>query len=422
MSQSSSSFRIEGGVPLQGTIRVQGGKNAALKLIAATLLTNQECVLRQVPDIEDVHAMLRILSAMGAEVSFEEGTARIRCATIDPSALPHEEAKRLRASIVLAGPLVARFGEATLPYPGGDNIGSRSVQTHFDAFEDLGCRVEQGNDSFTIRCGKEELPSRLTLNEFSVTATENMLLFAATSEAPLEIALAAEEPHIQNLIEMLNAMGASASLQPSNRITMKGSKTLSGADIVVRPDYIEAGTFVAMILAVGGEVRITNFPTADMAATLHLVERAGGIIDYEDEETIVVRGGQRLHLGRIQTMIYPGFPTDLQAPFGVLATQSEGTTLIHDPLFEGRLNYLKGLEAMGAKVNILDPHRAEVNGPTPLKGAELSGEDIRGAMSLIIAGMAAEGTTVLHNAYQADRGYEHIDERLGALGARIERF
>lgn len=422
MIQNQASFRIEGGAPLHGDIAVQGGKNAALKLIAACLLTSERCVLSNVPDIEDVRSMLRIIEAMGGEVTREGSTVAITAASIDPALLPAEEAKKVRASVVFAGPLVARFGSVTLPYPGGDNIGNRSVGTHLDAFESMGCSIERSEDSFTITRTKAPLPSRVVLNEFSVTATENMIMFAAAQETPVEIMLAAQEPHIQNLMEMVTAMGASAELLPRNIIRVSGSKNLRGAEITVRADYIEAGTFVAMALAVGGEVRITNCPISDMAAILHLVERAGATLEYESESVLVVRGKQSLRLGRIQTMIYPGFPTDLQAPFGVLATQCEGTTLIHDPLFEGRLQYLKGLEKMGATVRILDPHRAEVDGPTSLSGVELMGEDIRGAMSFIIAGMVASGTTILHNAYQADRGYERIEQRLSALGAHIERI
>ena len=422
MTANEASFRIEGGVPLRGDIAVQGGKNAALKLIAATLLTPERCVLSNVPDIEDVRSMLRIVEAMGALVERDGSTIAITAHTVDPALLPAEEAKKVRASVVLAGPLVARFGTVTLPYPGGDNIGNRSVGTHLDAFASVGCSIERGEDSFTITRGDSPLPDKVILNEFSVTATENMVMFASAQETPLDIILAAEEPHIQNLLEMVGAMGATAELLPRNVIRIRGKKDLGGAAITVRSDYIEAGTLVAMALAVGGEVRITNCPVADMAAILHLVERAGASIQYESDDVIVVSGPQSMRLGRIQTMIYPGFPTDLQAPFGVLATQCEGTTLIHDPLFEGRLQYLKGLEKMGATVRILDPHRAEVDGPTPLSGAELMGEDIRGAMSFIIAGMAATGTTILHNAYQADRGYERIEQRLSALGARIERI
>lgn len=419
---NQGSFRIEGGTPLKGDIAVQGGKNAALKLIAAALLTSERCVLSGVPDIADVRCMLRIIETMGAVVVREGATVSITASSIDPSLLPAEEAQRVRASVVLAGPLVARFGSVTLPYPGGDNIGNRSVGTHLDAFESVGCSIERGESSFTITRTSAPVPPRVILNEFSVTATENMLMFAAMQDAPIDIVLAAQEPHIQNLIEMVRGMGAAAELLPGNIIKVQGKKELHGTEVAVRADYIEAGTFVAMTLAVGGEVRITNCPISDMAAILHLVERAGALLQYEDESTLVVSGGQRLQLGRIQTMIYPGFPTDLQAPFGVLATQCEGTTLIHDPLFEGRLQYLKGLEKMGAVVRILDPHRAEVDGPTPLVGTELMGEDIRGAMSFIIAGLAAKGTTILHNAYQADRGYERIEERLSALGAHIERI
>jgi len=417
------SFRIEGGRKLEGDIFVQGGKNAALPLIAATLLTKEECCLQNVPDIEDVRKMLDIVEKMGASVERQGNTVFIQSKDIDPSNLPVQEAQQIRASIVLLGPLLSRFSEVTLPYPGGDKIGKRPIDTHLDAFEDIGCEVKRDTDHFSIRCVQEcDMPSEIVLNDFSVTATENIIMFAAYHRKTIDLITAAEEPSVQNLCEMLRGMGAHIQVLPYHRLRITGSNALHATTVRTKPDYIEAGTFVAMVLAVGGDVRIKNFPTQDLKLLLHLLKRRKARIQEEGDDCVRVQTTDSLYLGKIQTMIYPGFPTDLQSPFGTLATQLEGKTVIHDPLFEGRLEYLQQLEQMGAKVHIIDDHRAEIEGPTQLYGTTLEGKDIRGAMSFIIAGMAAEGVTVLKNAYQVDRGYENIEKRLQSLGARVERL
>ncbi|MEX2008295.1 MAG: UDP-N-acetylglucosamine 1-carboxyvinyltransferase [Candidatus Spechtbacterales bacterium] len=416
------SFVINGGNELKGEITVKGSKNAATKLIAATLLTEETCTLIGLPDIADVSVMLEILEEMGATLEREGEETRITNADIDPKKLPHDKVRKLRSSIVLAGPLLARFGEVTLAYPGGDKIGARPVDTHLHAFADLGCDVSKREDTFTIRAPKEGAAAeKVVLDEFSVTATENIMMFAASRARPLHIAVAANEPHIQDLALFLSQMGAQVELLPFHRIVVTGVDSRAGARHAVRPDYIEAGTFVAAVLAIGGDVRIANFPTEDLELFLHALVQRGANITVENARTVRVQTSPNLALGRIQTMIYPGIPTDLQAPLGVLATQSNGTTFIHDPMYEGRLRYLSVLADMGATVNMLDVHRAEVTGPTKLKGIDVHGEDIRSAMSFIIAGLAAEGTTTIHDAYPVERGYEAIDERLRALGADIQR-
>ena len=417
-----SSFRIEGGVEIAGDIQVQGSKNAALPLLAATLLTTEKCVLRNVPDIEDIRIMLGVLEKIGAVIERLDHTIHIQNKDIDVAQLPKEDVKKFRASVLFVGPLLARFGSVSLPYPGGDPIGRRSIDTHLNAFTDLGCEVSRNQEGFTIQCNDRPLPAEVVLDDFSVTATENVMMFLAGKTHNINALMVAQEPSVQNLQAMLVSMGANIQTFPYHHLSIHGNNTLSGVEIETFSDPIEAGTFVAMTLTVGGDVRILNFPINDLKLVLHLLKNRGGNITQESDSIIRVKTSPDLMLKKIQTMIYPGFPTDLQAPFGTLATQTQGATIIHDPLFEGRLKYLKGLEKMGANIRIIDDHRAEIIGGTQLTGAVLEGEDIRGAMSFIIAGMAATGTTILKNAFQVDKGYEHIEHRLSALGVRIQRF
>ena len=417
-----SSFRIEGGVEISGDIQVQGSKNAALPLIIATLLTTEKCVIRNVPDIADIRVMLGMLETMGAQIDRSDHTIHIQNKDIDVERLPKEDVKKFRASVLFVGPLLARFGKVSLPYPGGDPIGRRSIDTHLNAFVDLGCTVDRNQEGFTIECRGKTLPKEIVLDDFSVTATENVMMFLAGQPHAIDVFMAAQEPSVQNLQAMLVSMGADIQTFPYHQLSIQGKNDLGGVEIETLSDPIEAGTFVAMTLTVGGDVRILNFPVNDLKLVLHLLKNRGGNITQESDSIVRVKTSPDLVLKKIQTMIYPGFPTDLQAPFGTLATQTQGATIIHDPLFEGRLKYLKGLEKMGANIRIIDDHRAEIIGGTQLRGAILEGEDIRGAMSFIIAGMAASGTTILKNAIQVDKGYERVEQRLNALGARIERF
>lgn len=417
----TDSFRIKGGNTLRGNIVVGGSKNAATKLVAATLLTSKKCILRGLPRIRDVEVMLDILVDMGARIERRGNATHIHNQHIDPGKLSYEKCKRVRSSIIFLGPLLARFGKAELPYPGGDPIGTRSIETHLNAFEDFGLRVKRKKNSFSVVGSPKVGVKKIILDEFSVTATENVLMYAASLSRSFELSIVAEEPHVQSLTDFLNDMGAQVSVLPYHKIRIHGKKVLKGVDVRIRPDYIEAGTFVCAVLAVGGDVRIHNFPIQDLELFLHRLRRAGARIDIESAQVVRVRTSPGLALHKIQTMIYPGVPTDLQSPLGVLATQTQGTTFLHDPMYEGRLAYLKELRKMGAAVTILDPHRAEIRGPTKLHGVSIAGKDIRGGMSLIIAALAARGVTTLRNAYQVDRGYEKIDERLRGIGADIER-
>lgn len=417
-----SSFLIEGGYEISGQINVSGSKNAALPLIAATLLTKQKCTLNNIPDIEDVKTMLLILEKMGSHIEQKQSTVIIENKDINPININTSNLKKLRASILLIGPLLARFGKINLGHPGGDPIGKRSIETHINAFRELGCFVKQNDKKIEIERKNKKLPSSITLNDFSVTATENVLMFLAGTNSKTEIFMIAEEPSVQNLQIMLKKMGAEVNFLPYHHLFVKGSDSLRGAKINTFFDPIEAGTFVAMALANKGDVKINNFPYNDLRFVIHFLLNSNANIDIESENSIRVRKSPDLKLKKIQTMLYPGFPTDLQSPFGVLATQTKGITMIHDPLFEGRLKYLEDLKKMGANIDIIDDHRAKITGITPLRGMVVKGEDIRGAMSIIIAGMVAKGETTIENAVQVDRGYESIETRLQAIGAKIKRF
>lgn len=416
-----NSFVIRGGNILKGDIQVLGSKNSATKLVAATLLTDRACKLIDLPKIHDVEVMIDILKEMGAEVKRKGNVTYIRNAFMFPNKLPLKKAEKVRSSIVLLGPMLARFGSAELPYPGGDPIGTRSIATHLNAFMDLGFSVEEKEHSFVVSGKVNQNVRNIILDEFSVTATENILMFASLLPYKITISIAAEEPHIQDMINFLSNMGVRVSALPYHKISVHGRKALMGATQEVRADYIEAGTLVCAALAVGGDVRIHNFPFEDLELFIHRLAQGGANLSYEKGKILRVRTSPQLALEKIQTMIYPGIPTDLQSPLGVLATQSDGKTFLHDPLYEGRLGYLNELRKMGAKIKILDSHRAEIEGPVQLKGVTIKGEDIRGGMSLIIAGLTASGTTTIENAYQVDRGYEEIDKRLGKLGADIQR-
>ncbi len=416
------SFYIQGGNKLEGSINVQGSKNAATKIIAATLLTDKQCLLYNVPDIQDVQLMLDILGDMGSDVKREGSVVHITNRNVNPENLPFNKVSKLRSSVVLLGPLLARFKYVKMPYPGGDKIGKRPFDTHFNAFSDLGFEISKQKKYFEIKKPRRHITTRkIALDEFSVTASENVLMYAAGTPGMLDISIVAEEPHTHNLAEFLNKMGARVSLLPQHRIRVVGAKKLAGADHSIVPDYIEAGSFVIAGIAVGGEITIKNFPTEHLELLLQKLKRAGANLEAEDKQTIKVKTSPKFNLFQVQTMIYPGIPTDLQSPLGVLATQCRGKTLIHDPLYPARLNYLEELKKMGANVKIIDPHRAEVRGPTKLKGVKIKGKDIRGGMSLIIAGLVAKGETILQDAFQVDKGYERIDERLQELGAKIER-
>ncbi|OGZ60158.1 MAG: UDP-N-acetylglucosamine 1-carboxyvinyltransferase [Candidatus Spechtbacteria bacterium RIFCSPLOWO2_12_FULL_38_22] len=420
----SDSFLIKGGNLLRGDVHVSGSKNAALKLIAATLLTDRPCKLTNVPILKDVEVMFDILRSIGSDINQRGRTVYISNKNIKPSTLDYKLVGKVRGSVVIMGPLLSRFGSVVMPYPGGDKIGRRPLSFHFNLFRDLGFSVKESEKNFTISKSKK-MPqvSKVILDGFSVTATETALMWAAGQEREIEFSTVAEEPHIQNLVEMLRRMGANIQVKPQNQIVIRGKKSLRGVDQRVIYDYIEAGTWVVAGLVVGGDIRICNFPTQDLKLFLHRLKRIGANIEIINPTTVRVKTSPNLKAFRMDVRIHPGIAADLQSPLGVLGTQCNGTSEIFDTLYEGRLSYLKELKKMGANVKILDVHRAYITGPTKLKGIKfVKKEDIRGGMSLIIAGLVASGQTFIKDAYQVDRGYEKIDQKLFKLGANIQRI
>src|SRR5688572_7543315 len=420
---------IEGGVPLSGTIVPAGNKNAALPLLACSLLTDQRVVLHNVPRIRDVEAMLDLLADLGVKIERKaENTVSLQADDVKGTELRAPLAKRIRASFLVAGPLLGRFGSALMPPPGGDVIGRRRLDPHLDAFRALGATVEHGRDvRITAPDGGLQACDFL-MDEPSVMGTENALMAAALTDGTTVIRNAASEPHVQDVARMLNKMGAAIEGIGSNVMQVHGVSELGGCEHTVTPDHIEIASFMALAGVTGGELRIQGCVADDMRMIRMVFQRLGLRTELEGDD-IVVPGGQELvverdagdYQSKVEDGPWPAFPADLTSIAVALATQSRGSVLIFEKMFENRLFFVDELITMGAEITICDPHRAIIIGPRRLRGQRLSSPDIRAGMAKLIAALCAEGTSEIHNVQQIDRGYERIDERLGALGARIER-
>ncbi|KPL87780.1 UDP-N-acetylglucosamine 1-carboxyvinyltransferase [Ardenticatena maritima] len=424
-------YRIRGGNPIQGTFVPQGNKNAALPMIAATLLTDQEIVLENVPDIRDVQVMLALVEHLGATVVEEApGVWRIRAETLTSTRPDPALCRQIRASFLLAGPLLAREGRATLPRPGGDRIGRRPLDTHIYAFEQLGVEVEILPDRYILTAPHGLYGADIFLPEASVTGTENVVMAATAAQGTTIVRNAAAEPHVQQLCRMINAMGGHIEGIGSSTLVIEGGLPLGGARERIESDYIEVGSFIGLAAVTGGELRIKDaYPNEHHRMTRIVYERLG--IRWEvDGNDIIVPAGQTLEvqdalhgaIPEIKDQLWPGFPADLTSIALVLATQARGTVLIHEWMFEGRLFWVDKLISMGARIVLCDPHRAVVVGPSKLYGQELTSPDIRAGMALVIAALCAEGESTIYNIHQIQRGYSRLDERLRALGADIERI
>ena len=422
-------FIIQGGVPLSGEIVPAGNKNAALPILAASLLTEEELVVRNVPRIRDVQSMLGLLERLGVKVAWMgENELRLQADAISGTEVDEELADRIRASFLVAGPLLARFGEVRMPPPGGDTIGRRRLDAHLDAFRDLGARV--AGDVWMELSGPPDglKPTRIFMDEPSVMGTENALLAAALTEGPTTIANAASEPHVQDLARLLCKMGAQVDGIGSNVMTVHGRRQLGGAEHDVCSDHIEVASFMALAAATSGELRIRNVVPEDLEGIRRHFRRLGlqTMLEGSDllvppEQKLTVRDDQGDAIPKIDDGPWPAFPADLTSIALALATQADGTIMIHEKMFENRLFFVDKLVAMGARIHLSDPHRAVVSGPSRLHGARLESPDIRAGMAMLIAALAADGTSEIGNVTQIDRGYEQIDTRLRELGARIER-
>jgi len=423
-------FVIDGGTALTGTITPAGNKNGALPILAASVLTEDEVIVRNVPKINDVAAMLSLLEALGVRITWLSDHEVALCAadlTAGEAVIDRELSERIRASFLLAGPLLARFGRVRMPPPGGDVIGRRRLDPHLDAFAALGATVEHGPD-IDLRAPRGLRAGDVFMDEPSVMATENALLAAARTPGMTVIGNAACEPHVQDLARMLVEMGAGIEGIGSNVLIVNGAADLHGCDHTIGPDHIEIGSFMALAGVTGGELRVRDTIPGDLRMIRLVFDRLG-LRSELDGNDVIVPGGQDLVMSRdvgehkitVQDGPWPAFPADLTSIAVALATQCSGNALIHEWMFENRMFFTDKLVLMGADITHCDPHRVMVSGPARLRGARMESPDIRAGMSMLIAALCAEGRSEIGNIGQIDRGYERIDGRLRELGARIER-
>lgn len=432
-------FVIQNGNSPKGEIEVMGAKNAALPILAATILTKESCIIRNLPLIEDVFRMIKILEELGAEVSWlEKRTVKVKCSDIDPSKIPHDIVGRFRGSILILGSLLARFEGVIIPPPGGCLIGARPLDTHLDSLSQMGIKISSEENLYRFEKNinfkpinqdiltpfKKESKDKIfevIFREFSVTATENLLLYSSSLALKTVLKVADVDYQVQELIKVLNQMGADIKFSGIHVIEIKGKSKLKGFDHSIISDPIETGTFIVLSLATKGEIVIKKAQLSFIELFLKRLRDFGARFEIINSDTIKVFPSSNMKIDRIQSLPYPGIHTDLQPELGVLSTQTEGPTLIHDPLYEGRLHYLEELNKMGANIIFCDPHRAIVIGPTKLTGIKIPSPDLRAGAALVIAGLVAKGKTIIENIYQIDRGYEHIEERLQKLGLDIKR-
>lgn len=420
-------YVIEGGYPVKGRIKASGNKNAALPCLAACVLSGESVVLRNIPEIEDVMVMLEVLRYLGAKAEpCGDHAWRIDPSGIGKHDIPTELSKKVRASILFAGPLLGRFGKAILPPPGGDTIGRRRIDTHLIALQELGARVTM--DTVMTFSAPKLLGCPIFLDEASVTGTENAIMAAAVAEGTTVLRNAASEPHVQDLCHMLNSMGARIEGIGSNMLTISGVKELSGTDYTIGPDYMEIGSFIGLAAVTRGDIVIEGVNPEDLPPLKVGFSRLGISWNVQGDQ-LAVPSGQIMKVSadlggqipKIDDAPWPGFPPDLTSIMTIIATQTEGEVLIHEKMFESRMFFVDKLIGMGARIVLCDPHRAVVSGPSRLSGAVLVSPDVRAGMAMVIAALCAEGRSTIHNVYQIERGYESITERLRSLGAHISR-
>lgn len=427
LGEYMSEYKIQGGFPVKGTIKASGNKNSALPCIAAAVLSKEEIVLKNIPEIEDVFVMLEIFKALGGKAEkVDKNIFKLKMEAVTTNEIPEELAAKIRASILFAGPLLARTGKAVLPPPGGDVIGRRRLDTHFLALTELGARVETDqNFSFIAHKLKGE---DIFLDEASVTATENAIMAASLAEGTTVLTNAACEPHIQDLCKMLNTMGAKISGAGSNIITIEGVKKLGGTEFKICPDYMEIGSFIGLAAVTRGQLKITDIEPKDMRPLKTAFGKLGigwrldgSVLTVPDQQKMQVNCDIGGMIPKIDDAPWPGFPPDLTSIMVVIATQVEGTVLIHEKMFESRMFFVDKLIGMGAKITLCDPHRAVISGPSTLHGSELVSPDVRAGMAMVLAACCARGESVIRNVYQIERGYEHLVERLKSVGVKIEK-
>jgi UDP-N-acetylglucosamine 1-carboxyvinyltransferase len=425
----AESFVIEGGQSLNGTVRAAGNKNGALPILAACLLTDEPVVLHNVPRIRDVETMMALIADLGADVEWTGANdVRVHAAGRTSHELDAELARRIRASFLLAGPLLAREGRAVVPPPGGDVIGRRRLDPHIHAFAELGAEIDIAGARFDLRTAGLR-GTHIFLDEASVMATENAVMAAALSPGETVIGNAACEPHIQDLCRFLVSLGAEIEGIESNVLRVRGVESLAGGEWRVGPEHIEVGSFIGLAAVTAGDVTIEGVEPKDLLPILPTFERLGVRVEIDGtrlrvppNQDLVIRddiGGQ---IPKIEDGPWPAFPADLTSIAVIVATQAHGEVLIFEKMFESRLFFVDKLVSMGARIILCDPHRAVVTGPARLLGQQMSSPDIRAGMAMLLAALCAQGTSTIGNVGEIDRGYERIDERLRSLGARIERI
>ena len=431
LDEEQSAYVIRGGLPIHGTLVPGGNKNAALPMLAATLLAEGTVELANVPQIRDAAVMLELLSELGAGVEETAPFAwRIDGSTVVSRPVPGRLACEIRASFLLAGPLLARFGSAELPRPGGDRIGRRPLDAHLHAFQALGAEVDVGSEFYRLSAPNGLTGTDVFLHEMSVMATENAVMAAALADGVTTIRNAASEPHVQELCHLVNAMGGSIHGIGTNTLEVEGVPNLGGASAKIGPDPLEVGSFIGLAAVTGGELRIIGAEPEKHHRMTELCFGRLGITWQVEGDDIIVPADQELviredihgAIPKIDDGPWPAFPADLTSISVVLATQARGTILIHEKMFESRLFWVDRLIAMGARIVLCDPHRAVVVGPSQLRGQNLASPDIRAGMALVIAALVADGESVIHNIRQVERGYQNLHARLNELGADVERI
>jgi UDP-N-acetylglucosamine 1-carboxyvinyltransferase len=415
-------FKIKGGAKLSGIIQVSGAKNAALKIMPAAILSNEKCMIKNFPFIEDTRRMIELLEGLGAKVEINESEKTVE---IDPSGINKTKldeilVRKLRSSILLAGPILAKFGQVEMAHPGGCVIGKRPIDMFLDGFEKIGARVEMKNSHFDLEAKNGKLSGgKIFFPKVTVTGTETMMMTAVLAKGKTVLENCAMEPEIPALAQYLNKCGAKIKGAGTSRMEIDGVEKISGGVFEVIPDRIETGTFTMMGLLTNSEIRIEKCNPEHLGAVLPFLQKSGA--ELEIGKDYIVTKPSRLKAISITTHEYPGFATDLQPPYTLLMTQAEGISMIHESIFEGRLFFTDQLSTMGANIIMCDPHRVVVSGPTKLYGKKLTSPDLRAGIAMVLAGMIAEGETEIDNIYQIDRGYENIEERLKRIGVEIER-
>lgn len=416
-------YLIEGGTVLKGTVRIGGNKNAVLPCLAAALLTDKPVTLHNVPDISDVSVMLDLLKYLGVVVERSTDTITVTAEKITTSDLPEELISKLRASILLIGPLLARTGKVTFSYPGGDVIGKRSIHTHLEGMEAMGYHFDPFDQNRSHNGHRTKSPESVDffLDEASVTATENLIMAAALGTADITLRNCAQEPHVVDLCNLLVAMGSSIEGIGQSNLKIKGGQTLKGAEYSIGPDFTEMGTYAIAAAMTQGEITMTNCTLTNMEPVTRHLERMG--IEFKQHsEGIVVSCKSIKPVAKLHTNIWPGFPPDLMSPMIALGTKAHGVSLFHDWMYESRMFFVDKLISMGANITIADPHRVVVYGPTKLYGRNMDTPDIRAGMALMLAALVAKGQSVINRAELIERGYQNVVEQLNSLGANITRL